>query len=687
MPYYLNQNVPSDIKKLRVACILDELSTHFFPYECIMKELSPGNWKQELEEFQPHLLFVESAWHGIRNEWYKKVHTCSRELLGIIDWCIMKGVPKVFWNKEDPIHLSTFLRCASFFDYVFTTDMDCIPLYKRLLKHDRISVLLFGAPVHNFDPIEKYQRKDTACFAGSYYGKREERKQDFHKIVEMLEKDWGLEIYDRNVYPGNPDYTFPDEMKKFIVGAGLPVTKMDLAYKGYKLGITLNIVKHSSTMEARRAFELMSSNTVMLSNPCLGLKNLFGDLILFCEDSEICSKQLHMLRENEDLYNKLRLRGLRKVLLQHTYRHRMRQIYRTVFGAGALKEYASVSVVTQVSDQDEAARMVSLFEKQSYIDMSLTIIAPDGVHFDAPGISVLPLSYADVPFKDYLSGEWVAFFDAQHYYGEHYITDMLTALEYADVSVIGKSDHFCNNNGDIEKLRVHGTYVYVDEMMSDRCVIARHIAAGMTMQMLQNNKMLENIIGLAVDEYGFCANYSEAACGNVDDLHVDEGYSMKQILNRTAQLQNDRYWVSDHIFNNQDIYSVLSEKQINAAVNMLHNAVTVRMAAPDANTEVFLTDQLSVDKLSKKDIVSIYIDGKVGGSASVVAVFFDAEGIAYEILYGVPVHSITHISIPENTVRFSLAVRFMKDTGWAMIKEIIINPEICGPIPLEEAHD
>lgn len=133
-----------NLKELRVAGILDELSCFCFPYECKFLELDIVNYIEKMEEFKPQLLFIESAWHGLKNHWYTKVYNLSIEIREILIWCREHKVPTVFWNKEDPVHFDTFLGVASWFDWVYTTDMDCVPLYKRLLKHNRVGVLPFA---------------------------------------------------------------------------------------------------------------------------------------------------------------------------------------------------------------------------------------------------------------------------------------------------------------------------------------------------------------------------------------------------------------------------------------------------------------------------------------------------------------------------------------------------------------
>ena len=56
-----------------------------------------------MDEFSPDMLFVESAWNGKNNSWYKKIANGSKDLLDVTDYCHERNIPVVFWNKENEI--------------------------------------------------------------------------------------------------------------------------------------------------------------------------------------------------------------------------------------------------------------------------------------------------------------------------------------------------------------------------------------------------------------------------------------------------------------------------------------------------------------------------------------------------------------------------------------------------------
>ena len=219
------------LKALKVAAIMDRFTLDSYRPECNLLELTPQNWKSEIDDFQPELLFIESAWQGKDGMWYRKIANGSPELYGLTQYCHEKEIPVVFWNKEDPVYTDTFMPAAQCADFVFTTDIDCIKKYKNSLGHDNVFFLHFAAQPALHNPIEKYERQDRFCFAGAYYHKYPERSQTFDSFSDVFIEKKGLDIYDRNYVNPRPEHAFPDRYHPYILGT-LDPAEIDKAYKG-----------------------------------------------------------------------------------------------------------------------------------------------------------------------------------------------------------------------------------------------------------------------------------------------------------------------------------------------------------------------------------------------------------------------------------------------------------------------
>ena len=63
-------------------------------------------------------------------------------------------------------------------------------------------------------------------------------------------------------------------------------------YKESEFGLNFNTVTDSNTMFARRVFELMASNTVVLSNYSKGVYRLFKDNVLYMGEMDLAGIEI-----------------------------------------------------------------------------------------------------------------------------------------------------------------------------------------------------------------------------------------------------------------------------------------------------------------------------------------------------------------------------------------------------------
>ncbi|EGO0810143.1 glycosyltransferase, partial [Campylobacter lari] len=358
--------------KIRIASIMDEFTYECFKYDCDLLQISPYSWKNDLDQFKPDIVFIESAWNGKDSLWRLKISSLSVELCEIIKFCKDKNIPTIFWNKEDPVHFDTFLDVAKMVDFVFTTDIDCVPKYKYKLKHKNVYCLPFAAQTKLHNPIEKYKRKDEVNFAGSYYLRYPQRQIDFDIVFNAVNFYKHVSIYDRNYNNPHPHYTFPECYKKYIIG-GLSFNDIDIAYKGYDFGITINTVKYSQSMFARRAFELIACNTLVISNFSRALRNFFGDLVVSSDNEDELKKILKYIFNDKQYVSKIKLLALRKVMSEHTYKDRLNFISSVVFDS-VLGQKDNVYIFSDVKNQHEYDIVYSIFEYQSLKNKILIII-------------------------------------------------------------------------------------------------------------------------------------------------------------------------------------------------------------------------------------------------------------------------------------------------------------------------
>ncbi len=380
-------------REINVACILDEFSLTCFRPEARLYELTPCDWRAQMEAARPAFLFVESAWRG-RDESWRHLVSCTRRegsgpLLEIVEYCRSRNIPTVFWNKEDPANFEHFIDTAAWFDVVFTTDSDCLDAYKKATGHDRCYALPFAAQERIHHPMGRRGGElGRLAFAGTWYSQKHDGRRVDAEMILRPALEYGLHIYDRMhtfTGPGWQNYQWPEEYHAAIRG-GLSYDEMLDAYRKYHLFLNVNSVRNSPTMCARRVFEILACGTNVISAYTPAIENLLGADYVFqsrtCEDTRA---HLEMLLSNEALRNRASVRGIRRVMASHTYVHRFARILESI---GRTEEVGDpkLACLLTVANRDDLAAARRFVDRQSYAGMQpVWMIADASLQLDCPG--------------------------------------------------------------------------------------------------------------------------------------------------------------------------------------------------------------------------------------------------------------------------------------------------------------
>lgn len=355
-------------REIRVAAILDEFSYNSFKFECDLLNLNYSSWREEMDRHQPELFLCESAWSGGDSEkrpWKGRVYASKNfrnenrsELLKILEYCKQRGIPTVFWNKEDPSHyddkVHNFVDTALRFDHIFTTDLASADRYRREHGHASVAVLPFAVQPKLFNPIERGKRSDDVIFAGGWYSNHVQRSRAMEETFDsVLESGLNLKIYDRFYGSDDPTKQFPERFRRYL-NPPIPNDLMASVYKESEVGITINTETSSPTMFARRIFELMACNTLVISNFSNGVYDFFGDNVLY---SDVEPRGL--LRMSPEEIEKARDENLKLVLSEHTYRERFEQIL-NVAGLPFGRHTDHASLICRVGSLEEAREAYSI---------------------------------------------------------------------------------------------------------------------------------------------------------------------------------------------------------------------------------------------------------------------------------------------------------------------------------------
>ena len=454
---------------LRVAVILDDFSALAFGYEWTQVALTPDRWQQQMAGVR--LLFVESAWAGNGGAWRYQLtgaNAPSPALIALLAWCRAHEVPTVFWNKEDPVHHEDFLGTALLFDHVLTTDGDLVEAYRARLGHHRVGVLPFAAQPAVHHPVRTgpgYAERDVA-FAGMYFAHRHaERRAQMDLLLGAAARagkrmEHGLEIFSRQL-GGDDRYQFPVPLDQHVVGR-LDYPRMLAAYRAYKVFCNVNTVVGSSTMCARRVYEITASGTAVVSTPSPAISATFGaDEVAQVGTPEEAEATLRALVANPELRDRMVHRAQRQVWAAHTYAHRADQVL-DVAGIPGHRMTAGPRAVTALVASNRPHRLepvLATLAAQRNVQVQLVFVAhgwdvdddavlraaKDGGLADAVVLHV----DADVPLGECLNrgvgaadAPVVAKIDDDDVYGEHYLFDQLAAMGYSGADVVGKHAHF-----------------------------------------------------------------------------------------------------------------------------------------------------------------------------------------------------------------------------------------------------
>lgn len=446
---------------IKVACILDPFSFECFKYECSLEQLRLETWDKQMQTLKPRFLFVESAWRGVDNSWQnvltKKSYEIKKGFINLIAYCKENKVTTIFWNKEDPSNYVHFIDTAKYFDFIFTTDKDCIEKYIKDVGHKRVYTLSFAAQPVIHNPVKlNHINKGSVAFAGTWYGaKHIERQKDMHIVLDPA-RDFGLHIFDRMYsFTGNLNYKFPVEYQSHIIGE-LNYNDMIKAYKLYKVFLNVNSVKGSPTMFSRRVFEILASGTNLVTTYSRGIEEMFGSLVSFTSSREETIQNLSILLSNPEHSERLSLLGLRTVHAKHLYKHRFNTILEKIGIVTLGESTVGVSIITCLNNEQSIESLMEIYQSQTLKNKELIIIlkqSQSAVPWNAEtnlysnvSIFVLP---EDQAFDDCLNFavkktkyNYFSVFYENNYYGPNFLTDLMNAFSYTDADIIGKGCYY-----------------------------------------------------------------------------------------------------------------------------------------------------------------------------------------------------------------------------------------------------
>lgn len=322
--------------RLKVALVSDYFTADCLSVECQIKVMTPNNYREVIDAWKPDLVFVESAFHGVDGTWRYELAKQSkwmrarqpRIIYALVERARARGIPTVFWNKDDGAFFEAFIDVASVFDHVLTTDAQCVPQYRaRVMSNASVNVLSmpYQPAFHHFTGFD-FQNKE-ACFVGSYYRRILDGRREFlDRVFSALdETPMRLNVYDRN---HNRllrflEFRFPRHAQ-ITMHASVPHRQTADIYKSNLISLNVNSITDSETMCSRRLLEILACGGIAVTNPSLAVSRSFSEYCHVISTREEAIDLFARLKQGLSPEDKQRAAaGAEYVRNHHTWTHRL----------------------------------------------------------------------------------------------------------------------------------------------------------------------------------------------------------------------------------------------------------------------------------------------------------------------------------------------------------------------------
>ena len=361
-------------------------------------------------------VILATTWRGVDQSWTGAATAngpIRRQMIMMAEEYNKKGIPTIFYSKEDPVNYNLFKSLAKHCKYIYTTAQEVVNNYKEYTGNENVKVLQFGVNPTIHNPVgsrtqyaEKY--KDEILFAGSWLSKYPVRMTETQKLFDsIIMEDAPLTIIDRNLELRDPRYQFPSKYIPYIT----PPVRHDFLMKLHKIfrwSINMNSVKYSETMFANRVYELQAFGNILLSNYNTGINNIFPNVRMINAPDDF---KVVYNTDEKDL-RELQAKGIRSVMKDHTTYDRIKSIAGDI-GLEVEKTRNSILVIGETQGDYES------FERQIYNSKTY-------------------INLEDVTQNIIDNHDFVVYFDDGYIYEEYYLEDMISAFKYVDVDFVTK---------------------------------------------------------------------------------------------------------------------------------------------------------------------------------------------------------------------------------------------------------
>lgn len=289
------------------------------------------------------ILLVESAWQGYKNRWKYQIASypdyperTNEKLVRLVEKAKNKGIPTVFWNKEDSVHFERFIDSAKHFDHIFTVDQNAVEKYHAVVPATTtVDVAMFPVQprIHCFQGFNF--KKLEANFVGSFNHQEHFLRQERQKMLfsAALKADFPVAVFDRHSDRKSPSYHFPQAEYNLNIKPAVSYQETADIYRRYLVSLNVNTIEDSPTMCSRRVNEILACGGILVSTPSLVLEKHYKDYCYIVDSEDEAIELFQRLKygaSKEDLEKALA--GSEFVMQNFTWAHFLQKVKSVAFG-------------------------------------------------------------------------------------------------------------------------------------------------------------------------------------------------------------------------------------------------------------------------------------------------------------------------------------------------------------------
>ncbi|MFU1793555.1 glycosyltransferase [Paenibacillus azoreducens] len=254
-----------------------------------------------------------------------------------LDIIRQQGFKTAVWLTDDPYYTDMTMGNVSHYDYVFTLESECIPIYQQL-GCPRVYHLPFAAYPGHFKPIgmPSVQRREVSFIGSAYWNRIDFLNPIMDRLMQhntIINGIW----WDR--LPSYAAYEDRIEVNKWME----PEQTAE-AYSASKIVINLhrsheddsfnnNTTKIPAASPNPRTFEISACGTLQLSDNRSDLAKFYTpgrEIETYSSPAELIDKIEYYLTHEKERRD-IALGALERTLREHTYGHRLNQMLSVIF--------------------------------------------------------------------------------------------------------------------------------------------------------------------------------------------------------------------------------------------------------------------------------------------------------------------------------------------------------------------